>query len=117
MAQTRGGKQVLNLGAGEEAAACVAAEGDSVAVIGDNRKLLVFALSEMPEMTRGRGVKLQTYRDGGLADVQVFALAAGLSWRLGDRTRTETGIEEWVGKRAQAGLLAPRGFPKSNRFG
>ncbi|MEX2642643.1 MAG: DNA topoisomerase IV subunit A, partial [Acetobacterales bacterium] len=117
VAQTRGGKQVLNLGAGEEAAACVPADGDTVAVVGDNRKLLVFPLPEMPEMTRGRGVKLQSYRDGGLADVQVFTLAEGLSWRLGDRTRTETDIGDWVGKRAQSGRLAPRGFPKSNRFG
>ena len=87
VAQTRAGKQVLNLADGVEAAACAPVEGDTVAVIGDNRKLLVFPLDELPEMTRGRGVILQRYKDGGLADVKVLhAQAEGLTWRQGDRT-------------------------------
>ncbi len=119
IAQTRGGKQVLNLADGVEAASCavVGAGGDTVAVIGDNRKLLLFPLAELPEMTRGRGVTLQKYKDGGLADVKVFALAEGLTWRTGDRTRCETGLRDWLGKRAQAGRLPPRGFASSGKFG
>ncbi len=107
---------MLNLGAGAEAAVCAAAEGDSVAVIGDNRRLLIFALAEVPRMARGRGVILQRYRDGGLADAKVFVFADGLSCRLGERTRTFTELDPWLGKRAQAGRLPPPGFPKSNRF-
>ncbi|MEX2009246.1 MAG: DNA topoisomerase IV subunit A [Dongiaceae bacterium] len=118
IAQTRGGRQVLNLGDGVEAQACVPAEGDSVAVVGANRKLLVFALDELPEMTRGRGVRLQKYKDGGLSDVCVFAKRHGLSWKAGEgRQRTETDLRPWIGKRAQAGRLPPKGFAKSNRFG
>jgi topoisomerase-4 subunit A len=116
IAQTRGGRQVLNVRGDVEAQACVPVEGDHVAVIGENRKLLVFPLSELPEMGRGRGVRLQSYRDGGLSDIATFALAAGLSWSLGERTRTETDLATWIGKRAQAGRLPPKGFPLSNRF-
>ena len=117
LAQTKNGKQVLNLGDGEEALVCRPVEGDSVAVIGENRKLLIFPLDEVPEMTRGRGVILQKYKDGGLADARTFAMDEGLSWTMGgDRTRTETDLTAWIGKRAQAGRLPPRGFPKSNRF-
>ena len=117
IAQTRGGKQVLNVSGDIEARACCIAEGDSVAVVGDNHKMIVFPLDELPEMTRGRGVKLQSYKDGGLADAKAFTLADGLSWKSGERTRTETDLRPWVGKRAQAGRLAPKGFPRSNRFG
>ncbi|MFZ0693324.1 MAG: DNA gyrase C-terminal beta-propeller domain-containing protein, partial [Alphaproteobacteria bacterium] len=116
IAQTRGGKQVLNLGEGVAAAVCVPAEGDHLAVLGENRKLIVFPLSELPEMARGRGVILQKYKDGGLSDVRAFNLAEGLTWSLGDRTRTETDLRAWIGKRAQTGRLPPTGFPKSNRF-
>ncbi len=116
VAQTRGGKQILNVAGGTEAACCQPVEGDHVAVIGENRKLLVFPLAEMPEMTRGRGVILQKYRDGGLSDVKVFSLEAGLTWRSGERTRTQTDLLEWIGKRAQAGRLPPAGFPRSNKF-
>jgi topoisomerase-4 subunit A len=118
IAQTRAGKQVLNLAEGEEAAACAFVEegDDHVAVIGDNRKLLLFPLSELPEMTRGRGVILQKYKDGGLSDVKSFRLKEGLTWRSGDRTRTETSLRDWVGARAQAGRLPPQGFPKSKKF-
>ncbi|MDA0653821.1 MAG: DNA topoisomerase IV subunit A [Proteobacteria bacterium] len=116
VAQTRQGRQVLNLAGGAEAAVCVPADGDTVAVIGENRKLLLFPLSELPTMARGRGVLLQRYRDGALADARVFRRKDGLSWRSGERVRTETDLRDWLGKRAQSGRLPPRGFPKSGRF-
>ena len=115
-AQTRAGKQVLNLAPGVEAQACVRAIGDSVAAVGSNRKLLIFALSELPEMTRGRGVIMQRYAEGGLSDIAVFDRAEGLAWRSGQRTRRETALDQWTGKRGQAGRVAPRGFARSNRF-
>ncbi len=117
IAQTRAGKQVLNVAGDVEAKICVPAEGDAVAVLGDNRKLLVFKLDELPEMSRGRGVILQKFREGGLADLKVFTLAEGLSWKIGDRVQIETAIEPWVGARAQAGRLPPQGFPRANKFG
>jgi len=117
VAERRTGKQVLVLDAGKEAAICVPAEGDTVAVIGENRKLLLFPIEQVPEMTRGRGVQLQSYRDGGLADAKVFFRKEGLSWRLGDRVRVETDLQPWRGNRAGAGKMPPNGFPKSNRFG
>jgi topoisomerase IV subunit A len=117
VAQTRNGRQVLNLGEGASAVVCAPAEGDTVAVAGDNHKLLVFPVSEMPEMGKGRGVILQRYHDGGLADAKVFTLAEGLSWKSGERTRTETDLANWQGARAGAGRVAPRGFPQSNKFG
>ena len=119
LAQTKNGKQVLNVGSGVEAACCRIVEevADSIAVIGDNRKLLVFPMEELPEMTRGRGVILQRYRDGGLSDVQAFSRDAGLSWSAGaGRTRTESDLMAWSGKRGQAGRLPPNGFPRSNKF-
>jgi topoisomerase-4 subunit A len=87
-----------------------------VAIIGRNRKLLVFRIDDIPEMTRGRGVILQKYRDGGVADLKVFTLADGLSWRMGERTRTETNLMPWLGKRATTGRLPPTGFPRNNKF-
>ncbi len=116
-AQTRAGKQVLNLGENAEAEACAVVDGDHVAVVGENRKLVIFRLDEVPEMTRGRGVILQKYKDGGLSDVKVFRLKEGLTWRSGERTRTETDLKPWLGSRAQAGRLPPRGFPVNNKFG
>src|SRR6185312_3117381 len=116
LAEKRTGKQVLNLKAGESALLCVPAEGDHVAAIGTNRKLLVFPLDQVPELSRGAGVLLQKYKDGKLADAKVFRLADGLTWALGDRTRTETDLRPWLGSRAQAGRLPPNGFPKSGRF-
>jgi topoisomerase-4 subunit A len=112
VAQTRAGKQALNVKGDVEAAVCKPVTGDSVAVIGDNRKLLIFPVTDLPEMTRGRGVKLQAYRDGGLADLTTFDRKDGLQWQQADRTRTETDLTSWIGKRAQAGRLPPRGFPK-----
>jgi topoisomerase-4 subunit A len=116
VAQTRSGKQVLNVAADVEAAVCTPAEGDMVAVIGENRKLLVFGIEDMPVMTRGRGVILQKYRDGGMSDVKVFKREEGLTWKSGDRTRTQTDLVGWEGKRAQAGRMPPAGFPRSNKF-
>jgi len=116
IAQTRSGKQVLNVRGDVEARVCVSADGDSIAVVGTNRKMVVFELDELPEMNRGRGVLLQRYKDGELSDVRAFLKAGGLSWQSGGRTRTQTDLAAWAGKRGQAGRLAPRGFPKSNRF-
>ncbi len=118
VAQTRSGKQVLNLPDAQEAAVCLPIddETDSLAVIGDNRKLLIFPLEEIPVMTRGRGVILQRYVKGGLADARTLKVEDGLSWQTGSRTRTETRLIDWCGKRGQAGRLPPVGFPRSNRF-
>jgi topoisomerase-4 subunit A len=120
IAMTRKGKQIMNLSEPEEARVCVPANGDHVGVIGDNRKMLIFPLEEVNEMARGKGVRLQRYKDGGLSDVRVFKKSEGLTW-LDPAGRTFTlpfsELREWVGERAQAGRLAPRGFPKSNKFG
>ncbi len=116
LAQTRAGKQVLTLPDGVEAQVCTPAEGDMVACIGENRKMLLFPIDQVPEMTRGRGVMLQKYKDGGLSDAKVYTKKEGLSWRLGDKTRTETNLRDWIGERAQAGRLPPQGFPRGNKF-
>ena len=117
LAQTRTGKQVLNVRGEAQALVCKPVKGDSVAVVGENRKVLVFGLDELPEMTRGKGVRLQRYKDGGLSDATTFTRADGLSWLdPAGRTRTETELDEWVGKRASAGRMAPRGFPRDNTF-
>ncbi|MEM1300722.1 MAG: DNA gyrase C-terminal beta-propeller domain-containing protein, partial [Pseudomonadota bacterium] len=123
IAQTRSGKQILNVKDDIRATICVPVTGDHVAVVGKNRKLLIFPLEELPEMTRGKGVRLQTYRDKGavLSDVKCLALEHGLSWKEnGGRTRTETAEalreDGYVHKRAGAGRMAPRGFPRDNRF-
>ena len=117
VAQTRAGKQVLNVGSGARARAVRRVTGDHVAVVGENRKVLIFALAELPEMGRGKGVRLQKYKDGGLSDITTFTLAEGLSWKdPAGRTRTETELSEWLGKRAGSGRMAPRGFPRDNRF-
>ncbi len=117
IAQTRAGKQVLNVKDPARAALCKPATGDHVAVVGDNRKVVIFPLDELPEMTRGKGVRLQKYKDGGLSDATTFALSEGLSWLdPAGRTRTETDLADWLGKRAGSGRMAPRGFPRDNRF-
>jgi topoisomerase-4 subunit A len=117
LAEKRTGKQVLNLRDKERAVLCVPAEGDHVAVIGDNRRMLIFPRDQVPRLSRGTGVTLQKYRDGGLRDARVFRLDDGLSWKLGERTRVETALQEWLGARGQAGKLPPSGFPKSGTFG
>lgn len=116
LAQTRNGKQILNVELPARAAAFAPAGGNHIAVIGTNRKLLLFPAEQLPEMARGRGVTLQKYKDGELSDVKSFNLKEGLTWQSGDRTRTETDLRGWVGERAQAGKLPPNGFAKSNRF-
>ncbi len=117
VAQTKAGKAVLTVRDGVKTAVCVPVRGDTIAVVGENRKMLVFALSDLPEMARGKGVRLQKYKDGGLSDAITFTLAAGLSWKdPAGRTRTETDLAEWQGARAGAGKMAPRGFPRDNRF-
>ena len=119
LANTRKGKQVLNVAMPDEARAIAVVEGELVAAIGDNRKLLVFPLEQVPEMTRGRGVRLQRYKDGGLSDVKAFKVEEGLSWtdaagRAFSLTLKE--LADWRGNRADAGRLAPKGFPRSNSF-
>ncbi|MFL4469960.1 DNA topoisomerase IV subunit A [Tateyamaria armeniaca] len=117
IAQTRSGKQVLNVRGDNGVAVCKPVSGDSVAVVGENRKVLVFGLDELPEMARGKGVRLQKYKDGGLSDATTFTRAEGLSWNdPAGRTRTETELTEWHGKRASTGRMAPRGFPRDNKF-
>jgi len=119
VAQTRAGKQVLNLKEGVRAVVCRPVSGDHVAVVGNNRKLLVFPRADLPEMGRGKGVRLQRYkdRDGALTDAITFDLRDGLSWKdPAGRTRTVTDLADWTGARASAGRMAPRGFPQSNRF-
>ncbi|MDE2029561.1 MAG: DNA topoisomerase IV subunit A [Alphaproteobacteria bacterium] len=116
LAQTKNGKQVLNVGDKAKAAAFASVEGDTIAVVGTNRKMLVFPVADLPEMARGRGVILQKYSGGSLSDLKTFTLKEGLSWASGGRTRTETDIRAWKGERAQAGKMAPTGFNRSNRF-
>jgi topoisomerase-4 subunit A len=118
VASTRKGKQILNVGTGDEAAVCAPADGDSVAVIGENRKLLLFPLKELPEMPRGKGVRLQRYKDGSLADAKTFTKKEGLPYiDSAGRSFTLTELRDWWGDRAQAGRLPPKGFPKSGKFG
>jgi topoisomerase-4 subunit A len=122
LAETRKGKQLVNLRTGAKVAVVrpIAEEADAVAVIGENRKMLVFPLAELPELARGQGVTLQRYRDGGLSDAVTFRTGEGLSWALGGergRVRTEIDLSPWRAARGAAGRLPPVGFPRSNRFG
>ncbi len=118
VANTRKGKQVLNVSAPHEAQVCNPAVGDMVAVVGENRKLLVFSVADLPEMGRGRGVRLQKYKDGNLSDARIFSSTEGLSWLdSSGRTWTVTALADWQGQRAQAGRLPPKGFPRNNKFG
>ncbi|MDF1728464.1 MAG: DNA gyrase subunit A, partial [Sulfitobacter sp.] len=117
VAQTRSGKQVLNVRGEVGALVCKPVAGDRVATVGENRKVLVFDIAELPEMGRGKGVRLQKFKDGGLSDATTFWAEEGLSWfDPAGRKRTETALEEWTGKRAGSGRMAPRGFPRDNRF-
>ncbi|MGY6708504.1 MAG: DNA topoisomerase IV subunit A [Rhizobiaceae bacterium] len=120
VANTRKGKQVMNVKSPDEATHCVPVSGDHVAIIGANRKLLVFPLAEIPEMTRGKGVRLQRYKDGGAADIKTFGMEAGLTWQGSSGrtfTRSREELTEWLGARAGAGRLAPKGFPRTGKFG
>jgi len=127
LAHTKNGKQGLNVG-GAQAKVCKPVEGDHVAVVSQNRKLLVFPMAEVNEMTRGKGVRLQKYNstrgkqgilelDGGLSDLKTFDMETGLSWpATGERTRTELDMSPWLGKRAAVGKAPPHGFPRNNKF-
>lgn len=115
-AQTRNGKQVLNTDKNNKALLCSFVEGDMVAVIGTNRKLLIFSVEQIPVMKRGQGVALQKYKGATLSDVKTFKGAEGLSWLIGDRTRVEQDITPWLGNRAGQGKLPPVGFPRTNKF-
>ncbi len=116
LAERKGGKQVLNTRAGEEALLCVPALGDHVATVGENRRLLIFPLDQVPVLVRGSGVILQRFKDGGLRDIKVFRLTDGLTWKLGDKVRTEINLQDWIGARGQAGRLPPNGFPRGGTF-
>lgn len=117
LAQTKTGKQALNVKGDVRALVCAPINGDHIAVVGENRKVLIFPVAELPEMARGKGVRLQKYKDGGLSDATTFTLGDGLSWQdPAGRTRTEFALSEWTGKRASSGRMAPRGFPRDNRF-
>ena len=128
IAQTRTGKQALNVKDKAVAAVCKPVTGDHVAIVSENGKFLVFPISELPEMGRGKGVRLQKYNmargkqgslelDGGLSDLTTFNWADGLTWSMGGgKTRHEPDMSEWLGKRAGVGKRPPYGFPKNNRF-
>ncbi len=122
LATTKNGKQVLNVPENapnikrNTAFLCTPITGDHLAILGDNRKLLVFPVAEVPEMKRGQGVQLQRYRDGGLADAKSFNYEEGLTWQLGERVRTENNLIDWEGKRGHTGRMPPNGFPKKNSF-
>jgi topoisomerase-4 subunit A len=116
---TRKGKQVLNVKAPDEARAVCVVEGEQIASIGENRKLVIFPIEQLPEMARGSGVRLQRYKDGGLSDVKTFKGADGLGWTDGAGrafSLTLKELSDWRGNRADAGRLAPKGFPRSNKF-
>jgi topoisomerase-4 subunit A len=120
IANTRKGKQVLNVSGAEEAKVIAPVAGDRIAVIGQNRKLLIFPLDQLPEMSRGKGVRIQKYKDGGISDVKVFDAGEGLTWTDSSGrnfNKPMSDLADWLGERAQAGRVAPSGFPRNNRFG
>ncbi|MFT4158430.1 DNA topoisomerase IV subunit A [Shinella sp.] len=119
VANTRKGKQVMNVGMPDEAKLVVPVRGDHVAVVGENRKMLVFPLAQLPEMSRGKGVRLQRYKDGGVSDIRCFAIDEGLSWDDSagrNFVRTKEELAEWLADRATAGRTVPKGFPRSGKF-
>jgi topoisomerase-4 subunit A len=120
VANTRKGRQVMNVKSPDEARLCLTVSGDHLAIVGENRKLLVFPLVEVPEMTRGKGVRLQRYKDGGVSDARTFAMETGLTWTDSAGrafTRSQAELIEWIGNRAAAGRMVPKGFPRTGRFG
>jgi len=119
VANTRKGKQIMNVSYPDETKLLVPISGDHAAVVGENRKMVIFPLSQVPEMSRGKGVRLQRYKDGGVADIRCFAIADGLTWEdSAGRTFTKTkdDLAEWLGDRSGAGRAVPKGFPRSGRF-
>ena len=116
---TKKGRNVLNVDMPDEARIAVPVEGDHVATVGENRKLLIFPLVQVPEMARGRGVRLQKFKDGVISDAITFAMKDGLAWvDSSGRTFTleKNDLRDWIGNRADAGRLPPKGFPRTNRF-
>ena len=116
LAQTRNGRKIMNLADGEKAVVCKKIVGDMMAIVGENRKLLIFPIEEIPSMARGRGVTLQKYKDGGLSDIQIFKKEEGFTFEKNTATKTETELLIWLGHRGQVGKLVPFGFLKSNKF-
>ncbi|WP_075288630.1 DNA topoisomerase IV subunit A [Pararhizobium arenae] len=119
IANTRKGKQIMNVSMPDEAKLVIPVKGDHVAVVGENRKLLVFPLAQIPEMGRGKGVRLQRYKDGGISDLRCFAIADGLTWSDSagrSFVKTKDELLEWMGDRASAGRTVPKGFPRSGKF-
>ena len=116
LAQTRNGRKIMNVADGERAVFCRKITGDCIAVVGENRKLLVFKISEIPMLARGRGVTLQKYKDGGLSDIQIFKEEEGFVYNRSGGTAVEKNLMTWFGHRAQSGKLVPFGFPKTNKF-
>ncbi|MDM7851542.1 DNA topoisomerase IV subunit A [Pseudochrobactrum kiredjianiae] len=119
IANTRKGKQIMNVKLPDEMKLCQRVSGDMVAVVGENRKMLVFPLAELPELSRGKGVRLQKYKDGGISDIRTFAIDQGLTWQdSADRTftRSKDELQEWAADRATAGRMVPKGFPRTGKF-
>ena len=116
MAQTRNGRKIMNLADGEKAMFCVKITGDMVGIVGENRKLLIFKVEEIPMMARGRGVTLQKYKDALMTDIQVFDSNTGFAYNRSGGVTVEKDLMTWLGHRAQAGKLVPFGFPKTNTF-
>jgi len=119
IANTRKGKQVLNVKLPVEAVICAPVVGDMIATVGDNRKLLAFPLAQVPEMGRGKGVRLQRYKDGGIRDACVYVSENGLTWTDSagrTHTRSNEELSEWLGERAQSGRMVPKGFPRNGKF-
>tara|TARA_B100000902_G_scaffold398005_1_gene463429 strand:- start:2668 stop:4911 length:2244 start_codon:yes stop_codon:yes gene_type:complete len=117
IAQTKSGKKILNLKSGAFAKSIVGVQGELISTIGSNRKLLIFRLNELPELTRGKGVRLQKFKDGELSDMVSFQAEEGLVWKdSSGRKKVEKNISNWMGKRAQSGKIVPKGFPRNNKF-
>lgn len=119
IANTRKGKQIMNVKLPDELKICMRVIGDTMAIVGENRKMLVFPLTELPELSRGKGVRLQKYKDGGVSDIRTFAIDQGLTWQdSADRTFTRSKEEllEWTAARATAGRMVPKGFPRTGKF-
>jgi topoisomerase-4 subunit A len=119
IANTRKGKQIMNVKLPDEMKICQRITGDTIAVVGENRKMLVFPLAELPELSRGKGVRLQKYKDGGISDIRTFAIDQGLTWQdSADRTftRSKDELQEWTADRASAGRMVPKGFPRTGKF-
>jgi topoisomerase-4 subunit A len=118
-ANTRKGKQIMNVAMPDETKLVIPVKGDHVAIVGENRKMLVFPLVQIPEMSRGKGVRLQRYKDGGVSDMRCFAIADGLTWADSagrSFTKSKDELLEWIGDRATAGRAVPKGFPRSGKF-